>query len=79
MALAKKMSCSALHKTRKVQNILNKAWKEQSAEVIKNTGTLANFQWKDFKKGFKKGFMQRCKSRKAALRQLKLPASPDNK
>lgn len=60
----KNKSCTALYKTRKVQSILNKAWKEQSKEVIKKTGTLAHFQWKDFKKGFKDGFMYRCKSRK---------------
>ena len=57
-------SCTALYKTRKVQAILKKVWKEKSEEVIKNTGTLAHFQWKDFKAGFKKGFMERCKSRK---------------
>jgi hypothetical protein len=60
----KNKSCTALYKTRKVQSILNKAWKEQSAEVIKNTGTLAHFQWKDFKTGFKDAFMYHCKSRK---------------
>jgi len=61
----RKINCTALYKTRKVQAILNKAWKEQSEEVIKKTGTLGHFQWKDFKAGFKKGFMKRCKSRKA--------------
>ena len=57
-------SCSALYKTRKVQSILNKLWKEKSKEVLKNTGTLAYFQWKDFKAGFQKGFMHTCKSRR---------------
>ena len=72
MALAKK-SCTALHKTRKVQAILNKVWKEKSEEVLKKTGTLANFQWKDFKAGFKKGFMETCKSRRtnAPLKESK--------
>jgi hypothetical protein len=60
----KNKSCTALYKTRKVQSILNKVWKEKSQEVLKNTGTLAHFQWKDFKAGFKNGFMHRCKSRK---------------
>lgn len=57
----RKTNCTALYKTRKVQAI----WKEKSKKVIKKTGTLAHFQWKDFKSGFKKGFMERCKSRKA--------------
>jgi hypothetical protein len=70
MALAKK-SCSELHKTRKVQAILNKLWKEKSEEVLKKTGTLAHFQWKDFKAGFKKGFMEICKSRRSALKTRK--------
>lgn len=74
MALAK--NCSALHKTRKVQAILNKLWKEKSEEVLKKTGTLANFQWKDFKAGFKKGFMERCKAhktRRGPPRRTKVP------
>jgi hypothetical protein len=61
----RKINCTALYKTRKVQAILNKVWKEKSKEVIKKTGTLAHFQWKDFRAGFKKGFMDSCKSRKA--------------
>ena len=59
-----KINCTTFYKTRKVQDILNKLWKQKSEEVIKNTGTLANFQWKDFQAGFKKGFMERCKTHK---------------
>jgi len=61
------MKCTALYKTRKVQNYLKKAWKEKSTEVLKNTGSLAHYQWKDFRNGFKKGFMDSCKTRKRRI------------
>ena len=71
--MAKAKSCTALYKTRKVQSILNKVWKEKSEEALKNTGTLAHFQWKDFKAGFQKGFMQTCKRRRTNPTPLKGP------
>ena len=69
-------SCTALYKTRKVQSILNKVWKEKSEEVLKNTGTLAHFQWKDFKAGFQKGFMHTCKSRGSTPTTPTTPTTP---
>ena len=54
-------NCTNLYKSKKVQAYLNKMFKKNASELIKETGGLPEFYWRDFKKGFHKGFMETCK------------------
>jgi len=64
-------SCASLYKSKKVQALLDKAWKEHSAQLIKEHGAIPKFYQRDFKIGAKKGFMESCKTRKKNIRSLK--------
>jgi hypothetical protein len=54
-------NCSVLYKSKKVQKILEKGFKENANALIKEKGGLPEFYWRDFKKGYKRGFMKTCK------------------
>jgi len=56
-------TCSSLYKSKLVQDQLIKSFNEQANKLIKEGGLPAGY-WKDYKKGFKYGFMQKCKSMK---------------
>ena len=60
-------NCSILYKSKKVQAHLEKSFKENASEFIKKNGGLPAFSWRDFKKGYKKGFMKTCKMRKKKM------------
>jgi hypothetical protein len=60
-------NCSTLYKSKKVQAHLEKSFKENASEFIKENGGLPAFSWRDFKKGYKKGFMETCKMRKKKM------------
>lgn len=60
-------NCSILYKSKKVQEHLEKSFKEYASKLIKEKGGLPAFCWRDFKKGFKKGFMETCKMRKKKM------------
>ena len=54
-------NCSILYKSKKVQENLEKSFKKNASKLIKEKGGLPEFYWRDFKKGYKKGFMKTCK------------------
>ena len=60
-------NCSILYKSKKVQEHLEQSFKENASELIKEKGGLPEFSWRDFKKGYKKGFMKTCKMRKKKM------------
>jgi hypothetical protein len=60
-------NCSTLYNSKKVQLHLEKSFKENASKLIKEKGGLPEFYWRDFKKGFKKGFMETCKMRKKKM------------
>ena len=60
-------NCSILYNSKKVQEHLEKSFKENASKLIKEQGGLPEFYWRDFKKGFKKGFMENCKMRKKKM------------
>lgn len=64
-------SCISLYNSKKVQTLLDKAWKEHAAQLIKETGGIPKFYHRDFKIGCKKGFMESCKTRKKNTRSFK--------
>ena len=57
-------SCTSLYNSKKVQALLNKAWKEHSDQLIKEYGEIPKNYKRDFKIGAKKGFIESCKTRK---------------
>ena len=58
------MNCTKRLKSRKVQRFFNKYWQKTMKEVkLKHGGLPKNF-YRDFKDGFKQGFMDSCKTRK---------------
>lgn len=72
-------SCTSLYNSKKVQAILNKAWKEHSAQLIKEHGTIPKNYKRDFKIGAKKGFMESCKTRKKNIMTLIKKKKNNNK
>ena len=54
-------NCSILYKSKKVQEHLEQSFKENASRLIKEKGGLPEFYWRDFKKGYKKGFMKTYK------------------
>ena len=60
-------NCSTLYKSKKVQAYLEKSFKENACGLTKEKRGLPVFCWRDFKKGFKKGFMDTCKMRKKKM------------
>lgn len=58
------MNCTKRLKSKKVQQFFKKHWKKTMKEVIMIHGRLPNNFYRDLKNGFKKGFMDSCKTRK---------------
>jgi hypothetical protein len=56
------MNCTKRLKSKKVQQFFKKHWKKTRKEVIR--GKLPDNYYRDFKIGFKKGFMDSCKTKK---------------
>ena len=63
-------SCASLYNSKKVQALLNRAWKEHSAQLIKEHGEIPKNYKRDFKIGAKKGFMESCETRKKNIMAL---------
>jgi hypothetical protein len=57
------VNCSILYKSKKTQELLQQSFNDLASKIIKEKGGLPDFAWRDFKKGFKKGFMRSCKMR----------------
>jgi len=72
-------SCSCLYNSKKVQALLNKAWKEYSAQLIKEHGEIPKNYKRDFKIGAKKGFMETCETRKKNMIALIKKINNNNK
>jgi len=66
------MNCTQIYNSSKVQNALDKAWKNEMASRLKKEGGLDNGAWQTYKKFFKKGFMNTCKKiKKTAIKKCK--------
>ncbi len=63
--------CSVLYKSKKVQEQLQKGFKKNANALIKEKGGLPEFYWRDFKNGFKRGFMKTCKMWKKQMKSNK--------
>jgi hypothetical protein len=57
------MNCTKRLKSKKVQQLFKKHWEKTRKEVMIH-GRLPDNFYRDFKNGFKKGFMHSCKTRK---------------
>jgi hypothetical protein len=64
-------SCESLYKSKKVQALINKAWKDHSAQLIKDGIVIPKFYRRDFKIGAKQGFMESCQTRRKSIMVLK--------
>jgi hypothetical protein len=60
-------NCTTLYNSTFVQDQLQKKFKIYANKLIKEEGGLPEFCWRDFKKGYKKGFMETCKMRKKKM------------
>jgi hypothetical protein len=58
------MSCTRLYNSKKVQSYLKKTFRKNANQMITEMGGLPEFYYRDFKKGFKRGFMETCKTKK---------------
>ena len=58
------MNCTKRLKSKKVQQFFKEHWEKTMKEVIMIHGRLPDNFYRDFKKGFKRGFMDSCKTRK---------------
>jgi len=57
-------NCTNQLKSKKVQLIFKKEWKKKFNQLMKENGGLPEFYARDWREGFKKGFMDSCKIRR---------------
>jgi hypothetical protein len=57
-------NCTALYNSKKIQTILKTSFQKRAAQMIQEQGGLPEYFWRDYKKGFKSGFIKSCKAMK---------------